>query len=132
MESILENDEAMAKRLAKEWANEDQSINLEEGIDELPTDLSDIMMEEVHSGTSHETSTSSTSLSMGMRPARSSTDASNPQSSQSYISAPVRPDEGLTPFRLRLGPVANVVIDQSPRGCVGDIMMRFSTYVPLT
>ena len=108
--SILEDDEAMAKRLAKEWANEDQSINLEEGIDEFPTDLSD--MEEVHPGTSHQTSTSSTSLSMGMCPARTSTAASNLQGSQSYISAPVRPDEGLTPFR--------------------QLFDIYSTYVPLT
>jgi len=134
-ESRLEDDEAMAKRLAEEWAQEDESTNLEKRVDDFPMDVSDI--EEVPG--SHDASISSSSLLKGTRPlteTRTSADSSNPQgSSKSYISVPVRPDEGLTSFRhifTNTRPCSKCGKDvQSPRGSVSD-MMRFSIYVSLT
>ncbi|KAF8807941.1 hypothetical protein BYT27DRAFT_7242326 [Phlegmacium glaucopus] len=60
-ESHLEDDEAMAKRLAEEWAQEDETTNLEKPVDEFRMDMSDI--EAVHPGPSYDALTSSSSHS---------------------------------------------------------------------
>jgi hypothetical protein len=130
-----EDDEAMAKRLAAEWA-EAESTNLEKGVDELPMDLSDI--EEVHPGTPNDASASTSSISKGTGSlAKTRTgimDSSDPQGNRSYISVPIRPDEGLTPFRdlfTKTRPCSKCGKNvQSSRGCVSD--MRFPIYVSLT
>lgn len=93
MES-LEDDEAMAKRLAEEWAHEDESTDLEK--QKETCSLTDL-------------------------------DSSNPQgTSKSYVSVPVRPDEGLKPFRdiftkTRLCSKCRKDVP-SPRGCVSHII----------
>ena len=117
-----EDDEAMAKRLAAEWA-EAESTNLE-GVD----DMSDI--EEVHLGTS--------SISKGTGSLTKRTgimDSSDSQGNKSYISVPIRPDEGLMSFRdmfTKTRPCSKCGKNvQSSRGCVSDTM-RFPIYVSLT
>lgn len=91
-----EDDEAMAKRLAAEWAHEAESNNA---------------------------SASSSSLSK-TRPL--TMDSSDPQGGKSYVSLPVRPDEGLLSFRdifTMTRPCSKCGKDvQSPRGCVSDII----------
>ena len=131
-----EDDEAMAKRLAAEWA-EAESTNLEEGVDDFPMDLSDI--EEVHPDTPNDASASTSFISKGkgsLTKTRTGTmDSSDPQDNKSYISVPIRPDEGLTPFRdmfTKTRPCSKCGKDvQSSRGCVSDIM-RLLIYVSLT
>lgn len=117
IESRLEDDEAMAKRLAEEWAHEDESINR---VGEFPMDLSDI--EEV---TPPDASVSRTRQ---LTETRNITDSSDPRGSKSYTSVPVRPDEALRSFRhifTKTRPCSKCGKDvQSPRGCVCD-MMRF-------
>ena len=131
-----EDDEAMAKRLAAEWA-EVESTNLEKGVDEFPMDL--LNVEEVHPGTPNDAS-ASTSFSSKWTGSLTKTrtgivDSSDPQGNKSYISVPITPDEGLTPFRdmfIKTRPCSKCGKDiQSSRGCVSDIM-RFLIYVSLT
>ena len=131
-----EDDEAMAKRLAAEWA-EAESTNLEEGVDDFPMDLSDI--EQVFPGTPNDASASTSSVSKG-KGSLSKTrmgimDFSDSQGNKSYISVPITPDEGLTPFRdmfTKTRPCSKCGKDvQSSRGSVSD-SMRFTIYVSLT
>ena len=130
-----EDDEAMAKRLAAEWA-EAESTNLEEGVDDFPMDLSDI--EEVYPGTPNDASASTSSISKGKGPTKTRTgivNSSDPQSNKGYISVPITPDEGLTPFRdmfTKTRPCSKCGKDvRSSRGCVSD-SMGFLIYVSLT
>ena len=131
-----EDDEAMAKRLAAEWA-EAESTNLEKGVDEFPMKLSDV--EEGHPGTPNDASASTSSILKGtglLTKTRTGVmDSSDFQGNKSYISVPIRPDEGLMPFRsmfTKTRPCSKCGKDvQSPRGCVSDIM-RFHIYVLLT
>jgi hypothetical protein len=131
-----EDDEAMAKRLATEWA-EAESINLEEGVDDFPMDLSDI--EEVYPGTPKDASATTRSVSKGKgsltKTRTGIMDSSDSQGNKNYISVPITPDEGLTPFRdmfTRTRPCSKCGKNvQSSRGCVSD-SMRFPIYVWLT
>ena len=127
-----EDDEAMARRLAAEWA-EAESTNLENGVDELPMDLSDI--EEVGIPNDASASTSSISKKTGslVKTRTGIMNSSDPLGNKSYVSVPT-PDEGLTPFRdlfTKTRPCSKCGKDvQSSRGCVSGIM-RFLN-VPLT
>lgn len=132
-----EDDEAMARRLAAEWAHETESANLEKSLDDFPMDLD---IEEVHPGTSNDTSASSSSLSKRTRPmikTRTGTmdSSADPPGRKSYISVPVRPDEALSSFRdvfTKTRPCSKCGKDvQSPRGYVSDIM-KFFIYISLT
>ena len=129
-----EDDEAMAKRLAAEWA-EAESTNFEGGVDDFPMDLSDI--EDVYPGTPNDTSASTGSISKGkgsLTKMRTGIIDSS-QGNKSYISVPITPDEGLTPFRdmfTKSRPCSKCGKDVQPsRGCVSD-SMRFPIYVSLT
>jgi hypothetical protein len=126
-----EDDEAMAKRLAAEWAHETESANLKKGLDDFPMDLD---IEEVHPGTSNDASASSSSLTKRTRTGTMDSSA-DPPGRKSYISVPVRPDEGLSSFRdvfTKTRPCSKCRKDvQSPRGYVSDIM-KFFIYISLT
>ena len=129
-ESAHEDDEAMARRLAAEWAHEAESTNLEKGVDELPMDLSDV--EKVHpNGAS--ASTSSISKGTGSL-TKTRTGIMDSSGNKSYISVPIRPDDGLTSFRdmfTKTRPCSKCGKDvQSSRGCVSDI--KFPIYVSPT
>lgn len=121
-----EDDEAMAKRLAAEWA-EAESTNFEKGLD-FPMDLSDF--EEVYPGTPNDASVSTSSISKGkssLTKTRTGTmDSTDSQGNKSYISMPITPDEGLTPFRdmfTKTRPCSKCGKDvHSSRGCVSDSM----------
>lgn len=110
-ESRLEDDEAMARRLAEEWAHEDESTNLENGINKYPMNLEGV--------TPPDASTSSSSLPKRTRPLTGTTMDSSESQGRSYVS---RPDEGLTSFRhifTKTRPCSKCGTDlQSPRGCV--------------
>lgn len=129
-----EDDEAMAKRLAAEWA-EAESTNIEEGVNDFPMDLSDI--EEVYPGAPNGASASTSSISKGKGSlAKTLTgimDSSDSQGNRSYISVPITPDEGLTPFRemfTKTRPCSKCGKNiQSSRGCVSN---SFPIYVSLT
>jgi hypothetical protein len=131
-----EDDEAMAKRLAAEWA-EAESTNLDKGVDELPMDLSAI--EEVHRGSPNDASASTSSIPKEtgslVKTRTGIINSSDPQGNKSYVSVPITPDKGLTPFRdlfTKTRPCSKCGKDvQSSRGCVSDIM-RFPIYVSLT
>ena len=131
-----EDDEAMAKRLAAEWA-EAESTTLEKGVDEFPMDLSDIG--QVHPGTPNDISASTSSISKGTgsltKTRTGIMDSSDSQGNKSYISVSIRPDEGLTPFRdmfTKTRPCSKCGKDvKSSRGCVSDVM-RLPIYVSLT
>ena len=129
-ELAYEDDEAMARRLAAEWAHEAESTNLEKGVDELPMDLSDVG--KVHpNGASASTSSISKGTGSLTKTRTGIIDSLDPQGNKSYISVPVRPDDGLTPFRgmfTKTRPCSKCGKDvQSSRGCVCD--MNFPIYV---
>jgi baculoviral IAP repeat-containing protein 6 len=128
MDTRLEDDEAMAKRLAAEWAREAESANLDKGIDEFPMDLD---IEQVHPGTPNDASASTISK----RTRTSTMDSSNSRGTKSYISVPVRPDEGLSSFRdmfTKTRPCSKCGKDvKSPRGWASN-PMKFLIYVSLT
>lgn len=131
-----EDDEAMAKRLAAEWA-EAESTNIEEGVDDFPLDLSDIEEVNPASGTPNDASASTSSFSKGkgsLAKIRTGImDSSDSQGNKSYISVPITPDEGLMPFRdmfTKTRPCSKCGKNvQSSRGCVSD---SFPIYVSLT
>lgn len=114
-ESRLEDDEAMARRLAEEWAHED-STNLENTVDESSMGLEEVA--------SPDASASSSSLPKRTRPlteTRTTMDSSKSQG-RGYVSASIRPDKSLASFRhifTKTRPCSKCGKDlQSPRGCV--------------
>lgn len=133
-ESTHEDDEAMARRLATEWAQEAESTNIQKGVDELPMDLSDI--EQVHpNGASASTSSISKGKGSLTKTRTGFMDSPDPQGNNGFISVPIRPDEGLMSFRdmfTKTRPCSKCGKDvQSSRGCVSDII-RLPIYVSLT